>query len=114
MKTISSSESKIILDKFYQNEITFPADQLDAIQGFFLKRGFTMESSRSLAIVFSNQALIDNMDVYKLLEMLDQVTDAQLSKIVLDVVNAYSDQTSVIGYTIPKTDDTYDSRNVLV
>lgn len=110
----STVEVKTVLDKYFQKEISFPADEIDAVQGFFMKRGFGNDATRSLAIVMLNQASIDKVNVFQLLDKLNNVSDLQLSQIINDVLNAYRDISSVLGYKEIIADDSLESRNILI
>jgi len=110
----SSADVKQFFDKFYVHKVSFPADQIDAVVGFFLKHGFDIESSRSTAIVLLNQARIDNVNVFQLVDTLTVLTDVQLSQVVAQVLNAYREKISLLGYRIAPLVDKYESRNILV
>lgn len=110
----STVEVKTVLDKYFQKEISFPADEIDAVQGFFMKRGFATDATRSLAIVMLNQASIDRVNVFQLLDKLNNVSDLHLSQIINDVLNAYRDISSVLGYKEIIADDSLESRNILI
>ena len=66
----SGQEVKEFFDKFFLRQITFPSNQIDAVLGFFLKRGFDESASRSTGIVLLNQARIDNVNVFQLIDTL--------------------------------------------
>lgn len=110
--TDSSEEVKSFFDKYFRHQVTFPSNQIDAVIGFFLKRGFDIESARSTGIVLLNQARLDNVSVFQLLDTLKTVNDAQLSAVVTEVLNAYRERTSTLGYKIISTDETTESRNI--
>lgn len=110
----SSSEVKSFFDKFYLHEVTFPVAEIDTTVTFFLKRGFDTEASRSVTIVLLNQARNDGVSIFKLLDTLKGLTDLQLSQVVAEVLNSYREKTSYLGYKIPPTEDTFESRNILV
>lgn len=110
----SSSEVKQFFDKFFVHQVSFPSNQIDATVGFFLKRGFELESARSTAIVLLNQARVDNVNVFSLIDTLKTLNDVQLSQIVAQVLNAYREKVSLLGYRIAPVVDAYDSRNILV
>jgi len=112
--TSSSEEVRTFFDKYFRTQITFPSNQIDAVLGFFLKRGFDEEAARSTGIVLLNQARIDNVNVFELIDQLKGLTDVQLSKVVAEVLNAYREQTSTLGYKVSSTEETYESRNILV
>ena len=60
--TDSSTSVKTFFDKFFDHQVTFPSNQIDATVGFFLKRDFDLESSRSVSIVLLNQARLDRSE----------------------------------------------------
>ena len=107
-------EIKKILDKFYQQEISFPSEQIDATVNFFLKNGFDVESARSTAIVLLNQSKIDNVDVFQVLDTLKTLSDVQLNQLVAQLLNSYRENTSLLGYKIRLEPDEYTVRNILV
>jgi hypothetical protein len=108
----SSTEVRNFFDKYYQKEVTFPAVQIDAVVGFFLKRDFDEESSRNLAIVLLNQARADNVNVFQLIDTLKNLSDVQLSNVVTEIINVYREKTSALGYKIANESLTLESRNI--
>ena len=111
---LSDTEVRQFFDKFFVQQVSFPTNQIDAIVGFFLKRGFDVEASRSTAIVLLNQARVDNVNVFELIDTLKCLTDVQLSQVVAQVLNAYREKVSLLGYRIAPLVDTYESRNIIV
>jgi hypothetical protein len=105
---------KQFFNKYYTNQISFPSNQIDAVVGFFLKNGFDPESARSTSIVLLNQANEDNVNVFELIDTLKTLSDVQLSQVVAQILNAYREKTSVLGYRIETYYDEYESRNILV
>jgi hypothetical protein len=110
----SGQEVKEFFDKFFLHQITFPSNQIDAVLGFFLKRGFDESASRSTGIVLLNQARLDNVNVFQLIDTLKGLTDVQLAKVVAQVLNSYREQTSTLGYKVAPLEDSYETRNILV
>lgn len=110
--TDSSTEVKQFFDKYFRHQITFPTNQVDAVIGFFMKRGFEEEAAKSTAIILLNQAKLDSVNVFELLDTLKGYTEVQLSQIVTEVVNAYREKTSLLGYKIFEEKETLDSRNI--
>ncbi len=111
-ETESSEEVRAFFDKYFQHQVTFPSNQIDAVLGFFLKRGFSEQAARSTGIVLLNQARIDNVNVFELLDSLKGLTEAQLSQIVTEVLNSYRDKTSFLGYKLLTVEETLESRNI--
>lgn len=112
--TDSSQEVKQFFDKYYINQVSFPSNQIDAVVGFFLQHGFDQESARSTGIVLLNQAREDNVNVFQLIDTLKSLTDVQLSQVVAQILNAYREKISVLGYRVAGVIDEYESRNILV
>jgi hypothetical protein len=108
----SSTEVKSFFDNFFRSQITFPSNQIDAVIGFFVKRGFDQESARSTSIILLNQAKIDNVNVFQLLDSLKGLSDIQLSGVVTQIVNSYREKTSSLGYKILTEEETTESRNI--
>jgi hypothetical protein len=107
-------DTKQFFDKFFIHEVSFPANEIDASVGFFLKRGFDTESARSISIVLLNQARLDNVNAFQLLDTLKTVSDVKLSQIIAQILNAYREKVSLLGYRIAPVADSYESRNILV
>jgi hypothetical protein len=112
--TDSSTEVRSFFDKFFLHEVSFPAAEIDVTVSFFLKRGFDITASRSVAIVILNQARNDTVNIFKLIDTLKGLTDLQLNQVVAEVLNSYREKTSVMGYRISTVTDTFEYRNILV
>ena len=112
--TDSTTEVKEFFDKYYATKVSFPSNQIDAVIGFFTQHGFDKQSARSTGIVLLNQARIDNVSVFQLIDSLKALTDVQLSQVVAQILNSYREKISLLGYRIATTSDTYESRNILV
>ena len=110
----TTGDVKQFFDKFFVHEITFPSNQIDAVVGFFLKHGFDPESARSTSVVLLNQARLDNVNVFQLVDTLKKLNEVQLSQVVAQILNSYREKTSLLGYRIAPIADTYESRNILV
>jgi len=108
----SSEEVRNFFDKYFLHQITFPTNQIDAVVGFFSKRGFDDIAARSTAIVLLNQARIENVSPFKLVDTLKSLTGTQLSNVVTEVLNVYRDRSSSLGFKTISTDETVESRNI--
>ena len=108
----SGDQVKSFFDRYFQHQVTFPSNQIDAVLGYFLKRGFQEEAAKSTSIVLLNQARIDNIPVFQLLDTLKGLTDSQLSQVVTEVLNIYREKSSSLGFKIIQTEETIESRNI--
>jgi hypothetical protein len=112
--TDSSEPVKQFFDKFYIRTVSFPAAQIDAVVSFFLKRDFDQDSARSTAIVLLNQARNDGVEVFQILDTMKGLTDLQLSQIVAQILNAYRENTSLLGYRVASIENPFESRNIVI
>ena len=101
-------------DSYFTQQVTFPAGEIDATIAFFVKRGFDTTGSSSIAITLLNQARVENVSVFTLLDTLKSLTDIQLSQVVAQVLNSYREKTSLLGYRIAPNINTFETRNILV
>lgn len=109
----SSTAVRTFFDNYFRHKVSFPAGQVDAVVGYFLKRGFLEDAAKSTAIVLLNQSRLDNVNVFDLLDTLKGLTDAQLSQVVTEILNVYRDKSSTLGYKIINNDETFESRNIV-
>ena len=105
---------RLFFNNYFNAPITFPAGEIDAVVGFFKKRGFDDVASNSTSIVLLQQAKIDNVDVFKLIDTLKGLTDIQLSSVVAEVLNYNRQKNSTLGYRQADTSELLEKRNVLI
>ena len=110
----SSAEVKEFFDKYFTDPISYSATQVDSVVGFFLKRGFQENSATGVATVLLQQAKIDNVNVYTLLDTLKGLTDVQISTSVGEIVNYNRSKVSVIGFKTTNSITRQESRNIVV
>lgn len=110
----SEVEIKQFFDKFYNEEVSFPAAEIDAVIGFFQRRDFDISSSRTISIVLLNQARSEGVNVFTLLETLKSIPTMQLSSVVAQILNSYREKTSLVGYRVSISDNSYETRNILI
>lgn len=110
----SSDAVKSFFNTYFTAEVTFPAEQVDAVVGFFKKRGFDDLAASSTSMILLQQAKIDQVNVFTLLDTLKGLTDVQLSAIVAEVLNYNRQKNSVLGYRQQETGSTLEKRNVIV
>ena len=112
VSTDSSDEVRSFFDKYFTHQITFPSNQIDAVLGFFLKRGFDEEAAKSTAIVLLNQARIDSVNPLQLIDTLEGTSQAELSQVVAEILNLYREKSSSLGFRLNVTEETFESRNI--
>lgn len=110
----SADEVKTFFDTYFTETLSFPAAEIDATIGFFQKRGFDTLASQSTAIVLLQQAKIDGVNIFDLLDTLKGLEDIQLSAIVAEVLNYNRQKISTLGYRRPTPGEFLETRNIVV
>lgn len=110
----SSDKVKTFFDTYFVEPINFPASLIDATVGFFQKRGFDDLASSSTAIVLLQQAKVDGVNVFDLLDTLEGLQELQLSAIVTEVLNYNRQKISTLGYRQQGTGELLERRNIVV
>jgi hypothetical protein len=112
--TDSGQAVKLFFNNYFNQTITFPASEIDAVIGFFKKRGFDDLASNSTSIVLLQQARLDDVNVFQLLDTLKGLTELQLSAVVTEVLNYNRQKNSTLGYRVEDTSELLEKRNVLI
>ena len=112
--TDSNQFVKEFFDRYYTKSLEFPANEVDAVVAFFKKRGFEDTSANSVATVLLQQAKIDGVKVFKLLDTLDGLEEVKLSSLVTEILNYSRTKTSTLGYRVGQTTNLIEARNIAV
>jgi hypothetical protein len=99
---------------YFIEPVVFPAAEIDAVVGFFQKRGFVDLASNSTAIILLQQAKIDNVNVFTLLDTLGKLEDIKISAVISQVLNYNRQKISTLGYKRDDTTDLLEKRNIVV
>jgi hypothetical protein len=105
---------KEFFDRYYTKSLEFPANEVDAVVAFFEKRGFEEVSANSVATVLLQQAKIDGVKVFTLLDTLTGLEDVRLSSLVTEILNYSRTKTSTLGFRVEQTTNLVESRNIAV
>jgi len=111
--TDSAAEVKSFFNNYFVDPITFSANDVDTVVGFFEKRGFENNAATSVATVLLTQAKLDNVKIFKLLDTLKGLTDVQLSALVTEVLNYNRPKISTLGYKTQPDTDNFEARNII-
>lgn len=110
----STDQVKNFFDTYFVQPISYPAAEIDAVIGFFRKRGFDELASNSTAIVLLQQAKLDNVNVFTLLNTLGGLKEIQLSAVVTEILNYNRQKISTLGYRRDDTSDLLEKRNIVI
>ena len=111
------SDKKVtqFFDQYYTKALSFPTNDVNAVLGYFEKRGFSTEAAKATSTVLLSQAKLDSIPVFQLLDTLKGLNESQLSNVVAEILNYNRDKTSSVGYsTAYKISEKLERRNILV
>ena len=109
----NSESQKRYFNNYYDTPINHTPSEVDAVIGYFRKRGFDEVAAINTATVLLQQADIDEVPVFELIDTLKGATEIQLSNIVAQILNLNRSKTSVLGYRSLNSDELFDQRNII-
>lgn len=112
--TDSAEKTRQFFDRYYVGSIAFPSNQVDAVIGFFKNRGFDDQAAASVASVLLQQAKVDNVNVFELLDSLKGFDKVRLSSLVTVILNSNRSPISKLGFRTPTNANFFEARNILV
>ena len=101
-------------DKYFTETLEFASNEVDAVIAFFEKRGFERSAAISTGSILLQQAKLDGIKVFVLLDTLKGFNEAKLSAVVAEVLNYNRLSTSVLGFKNTTSTNTLEKRNVAV
>lgn len=110
----SSTPVKSFFNNYFSETLTFPSNEVDAVIGYFESRGFERTASISTATVLLQQAKIDGVKVFELIDTLKGMSNVQLSYVVTEVLNHNRSNTSSLGYKLDSSSTLSEKRNIVV
>lgn len=94
----SDKDTRLFFDRYFTKSISYTSNELDSVVSFFQKRGFDESSATAVSVVLINQAKLDKIAVFKLIDSLNKLDDLKLSVIVAEVLNFNRSKTSSLGF----------------
>jgi|TARA_B100000497_G_scaffold124756_1_gene159937 hypothetical protein len=110
----SATKVKKFFNDYYDEPLSFPVNQVDAVVGFFEKRDFDKQAAIAVSGSLLQQAKIDNVNVFKLLDTLKTLERVQLSALVTEVLNFDRPSSSTLGYKTPTQSELSETRNIIL
>lgn len=113
---VEIEDTLVYFNNFYSsgNSVSYTQNEVDAVVGYFLKRGFEKLAAINTGGVILEQAKKDSVPVFQLLDTLKGVTDVQLSNLIAQIINTNRRKTSSIGYKQISENQLFDQRNIIV
>ena len=81
---------------------------------FSSNKGFYKVSSQTIGTILMQQARIDDINVFELIDTLKGYDNLELSGIVTEVLNYNRSKISTLGYKVDTSVNKLETRNVLV
>jgi hypothetical protein len=100
-------------NNYFSKTLSFPTNQVDAVISFFEKRNFDKAAAIAVGTTLLQQAKIDDVNIFKLLDTLKGLNELQLSAIVTEVLNYNRAKTSTLGYRRSESADKTEKRNIV-
>jgi hypothetical protein len=109
----SDEDSRLFFDRYYTRTINFNDNDLNSIVGFFESKGFDKSSAIAVSVTLLNQAKLDDIKIYKLLDTLKGYQDLQLSAVVAEILNYNRKRTSAVGFRRTVVENKVEKRNII-
>ena len=109
----SSTEVKEFFNRYFTKTVSFDSNSVDAVIGFFKKRGFETQAAISTASVILNQAKKDNVNVLEVTDTLETLQDVEINRLVATILNTNRSKISSIGYKGQVTLENAEQRNII-
>jgi hypothetical protein len=93
----SANSSKLGLANFYNSELPMNDADFVAMIGFFESRGFSKESSETIAYIMFLQATIDGYNPFDVLSTVKNLNGTELTALVTEILNFNRFKTSFLG-----------------
>jgi len=115
-KTTPTNDEKVteVFNNYFTKKLSFPSNEVDAVVAFFEKRNFEKSAAISTATTLLNQAKLDGVKVFTLIDTLKGLNEVQLSAVVTEILNYNRLKTSVLGYKITEWAETTEKRNIQI
>jgi len=111
--TDSAGAVKEFFNQYLTESISYPASDVDAVIGVFENRDFEKSSAIAVATVLLQQAKIDNVKIFELLDTLQGLNKTQLSDIVANVLNFNREKISTLGFKVESKYERIEKRNII-
>lgn len=110
----SANEVKEFFNQYLTQPLSYPSNQVDAVIGFFESKGFEKASAIAVSTVLLQQAKLDSINVFELLDTLRTLDKVQLSNVVAAVLNYNREKISTLGFKVESKYEKFEKRNIIV
>ena len=111
--TSSSDKVNRYFSTYFGYQLEFPSNDVDAVIGFLENKGFDKVAAQSTGSVLLQQAKIDGIKVFELLDTLKGLEKIQLSFTVAQILNFNRQKISTLGFRVQEKQSPLESRNIM-
>ncbi len=108
-----AEKTKLFFEEYGQRTIEFSAVELDRVVSFFSARGFDQDAAVTTGLTILRRAKADAVSVSSLLDSLSGLVDAQISRIVTEILNNDRKPISFLGFKVDSSRTEFLSRNIV-
>lgn len=112
-ETDSADPVKRYFNTYYQKQLAYPSNEVDAVIGFLESKGFDTPAAQSTGAILMQQAKLDNIKVFELLDTLKSLDKLQLSFTVANILNFNRQKISTLGFRVENTNTPVEARNIM-
>ena len=109
----SADAPKRYFNTYYQKQLAYPSNEVDAVIGFLESKGFDTPAAQSTGAILMQQAKIDGIKVFELLDTLKTLDKLQLSFTVANILNFNRQKISTLGFRVQNTTTPTEARNIM-
>ena len=109
----SADQVKRYFNTYYQKQLAYPSNEVDAVIGFLESKGFDTPAAQSTGAILMQQAKIDGIKVFELLDTLKTLDKLQLSFTVANILNFNRQKISTLGFRVQNTTTPTEARNIM-
>ena len=109
----SADPVKRYFNTYYQKQLAYPSNEVDAVIGFLESKGFDTPAAQSTGAILMQQAKIDGIKVFELLDTLKTLDKLQLSFTVANILNFNRQKISTLGFRVQNTTTPTEARNIM-
>ena len=110
----SAGEVKEFFNSYLTQSISYPSNQVDAVIGYYENRGFEKASAIAVGTAILQQAKIDNVNVFELIDTLKGLNDLQISNVVANILNYSREKISTLGFKVESNYEKFEKRNIVI
>tara|TARA_B100001057_G_scaffold467344_1_gene525396 strand:+ start:1537 stop:1914 length:378 start_codon:yes stop_codon:yes gene_type:complete len=109
----SADPVKRYFNTYYQKQLAYPSNEVDAVIGFLESKGFDTPAAQSTGAILMQQAKLDSIKVFELLDTLKTLDKLQLSFTVANILNFNRQKISTLGFRVQNTTTPLEARNIM-